>query len=163
VACVWRDIAFVVHDRDAGLLAPERDAELPQIVALLLIVPAGRQRRARIGGGEKGEEIRRVVEHHVHRDVERLRELPHRRHGSVRVRRHRHVFGLRQRGERVVGAAQVAQHAQLGALGDRIAEGLDDPEVAMPFGGDDLKTGHDRCIHCPVYRHARGPWWDRLP
>ena len=158
---VARDVPIVVDDREAGLLAPERDDELPQIVALLLLVPAGRQRRARIGGRENSEEIRRVVEHRIHREVERLREVPHRRHGAVRVRRHRHVLGLRQRGERVVGAAQVAQHAQLGALGDGIAERLDDPEVAMPFGGDDLETGHDRCIHSPVSRRARGLWWDR--
>ena len=60
----------LMEEGDRGLprapaRAAEGDAHLAEIVALLLVMAARRERGARVGGGEEGEEVRRVVEDRV--------------------------------------------------------------------------------------------------
>ena len=76
------------------------------------------------------------------REVQRLRERPHRGDGAVGVGGQLEVLRLSERLEGLVGAAQVAEDAELGAARDGIAEGLNDPEVAVALGRDDLKARH---------------------
>ena len=90
-------------------------------------MPGGASRHVRIDEG---------------REIERTGELPHGGDGSVRARPQGDLLGLGERLQGRVGAAQIAQDAELGAARDGIAKGLHDPEVAVALGGDDLEARH---------------------
>ena len=120
--------------------------------------------RQRLPHGEaivlRGAGARRHLRIDERREVERARELPHGGDGAVGPGRHLDVLGLRERLQGLVGAAQMAKDAELGASGDGIAEGLDDPEVAVALSRDDLKARH-AVVYTLSTGKAQAPTWHR--